>query len=130
MYNMCAKLVHRILLGLLMLIPGILKLFVFKPTGVSSMLAGMGFPAPMFFAWVLIVVEIVSGLAILASWKLRYMAWPPVIVMIVAILTTTDWANPQMPNILLHLVAASGYWMLATHKGRKDAGMSVMKHSK
>jgi uncharacterized membrane protein YphA (DoxX/SURF4 family) len=108
--------VHRILLGLLMLIPGLLKLFVFKPSGVTGMLAGMGFPAPMFFAWILILAEIVFGVALLANWKIKYTAWPPIVILVVATLVTFPWTTlgqAQWPTVLLHLVAISGYWMLA-----------------
>ncbi len=123
---MCVKLVNRILLGLLMLVPGIVKLTVFKPSGVTSMLSGMGFPLPMFFAWILILAEIVFGIAILANWKLEYTAWPPIVILLVAVVVTMNWSSPQWSNILLHLVAASGYWML----GQGSSHGSQMKHKR
>lgn len=129
---MCAKLVNRILLGLLMLVPGVIKLFIFKPAGVTQMLSGLGFPIPGFFAWILILSEIIFGLAILANWKLEYTAWPPVIILVIAGLITPDWSNPQYPTILLHLVAASNYWLLAswackTHMTSDHKGMHHKK---
>ena len=43
-----------ILLGLVLLIPGLLKLFVMKPTAISEMLSGIAVFAwaPVFWAWV------------------------------------------------------------------------------
>ncbi len=120
---MCVKLVNRILLGLLMLVPGILKLFVFKPSGVTGMLAGMGFPLPMFFAWILILAEIGFGIAILANWKLEYTTWPPIVILVVATLVTMDWSSPQWSNLLLHLVAASNFWLI----GQKSSTSTMHK---
>ncbi len=106
--------VNRVLLGLVMLVPGLLKLFVIKPSAVVGMLSGIGFPVATFFAWVLILSEIVFGIAILASWKLKYTVWPPVIIMLVAAFTVA-WGS--WPTFLMHLVIASNYLML-THKSR------------
>ena len=101
--------VNRILLGLVMLIPGLLKLFVSKPAGVVDMLSGMGFPAATFFAWVLILSEIVFGIAILANWKTEYTVWPPIIIMLVAAFTAS-WG--KWPLFLMHLVVASNYLLI------------------
>ncbi len=104
--------VNRILLGLLMLIPGLLKLFVIKPATVVGMLStNVLFAwAPGFWAWVLILSEIVFGIAILARWKLEYTVWPPVVIMIVAAFTAS-WGN--WPTVLMHLVIASNYWLIS-----------------
>ena len=59
-----------ILLGLLMLVAGLNKLIIFKPEGVSGMLSGIFLFAwaPMFWAYVLILSEIIFGLLILFKW--------------------------------------------------------------
>jgi uncharacterized membrane protein YphA (DoxX/SURF4 family) len=103
------KLVNRVLLGLLMLVPGLMKLLYIGPSQVAGMLSGMGFPAPTFFAWILIFAEIGSGLAILARWKLHYAVWPPVVILLVAGFVT---ASSNISSLLLHLVAASNYLLL------------------
>lgn len=126
---MCSRLVNRILLGLLMLVPGILKLSVFKPSGVTGMLTNLGFPLPSLFAWILILVEIVTGLMILANWRMNIAAWPPIVILLIATVMTTDWADPQIPTILLHLVAMSGYWMLGEATCKKGS-MTGAKSSK
>ena len=71
MFNKNAGTVNRVLLGLLMLVPGLLKIFIMKPAAVVGMLSGFGFPVPTFFAWVLMLSEIVFGIAILANWKME-----------------------------------------------------------
>lgn len=125
---MCSKLVNRIVLGLLMLVPGILKLFVFKPSGVTAMLEGLGFPAAALFAWILIILEIVTGLMILGNWRIDLAAWPPIIILLVATILTTNWSDPQLSNILLHLVAITGYWMLGEDACKKSKNVKHSKH--
>jgi len=102
-------LINRILLGLLMLIPGLLKLFVSKPSGVVAMLSGIGFPAATFFAWLLIIAEIVTGVLILANYKLKWSVIPPMIILLVAVISVY-WG--KWPTFLLHIVAISNYWLL------------------
>ncbi len=108
-------LVNRVLLGLVMLVPGLLKLFVMKPSAITGMLSGISLFAwaPGFWAWVLILSEIVFGIAILASWKLEYSVWPPVVIMLVAGLIV-NWAN--WGSLLMHVALASNYLMLKKHK--------------
>lgn len=109
--NSTASKFNWILLGLLMLVPGLLKLLVMGPSAVTGMLSGLGFPAATFFAWVLIIAEIASGAAILAKWKLEYVVWVPIVVLIVAAFTAS-WGN--WASIILHLTAATNYWMLGS----------------
>ena len=59
--------VNRILLGLLILVAGLTKLFVFTPSGVVENVTGkivLFSWAPLFWAWVLILSEIIFGIAI------------------------------------------------------------------
>lgn len=102
---------NRILLGLVMLVPGLLKLFVIGPDAIVGMLSEIALFAwaPSFWAWVLILSEIVFGIAILASWRLQYTVWPPIIIMLVAAFTAS-WGN--WPTFLMHLAIASNYLML------------------
>ena len=99
------------LLGLLMLIPGLLKLFVLKPAAIVGMLTGFSFPLPIFFAWVLIIAEIGSGVAILAKWNLRYVVWFPIIILVIATFIA-NWGN--WSGMILHLAVASNYWLLGS----------------
>ena len=98
--------INQVLLGLVMLVPGLLKLFVMGPSVVVSMLSGIGFPAPTFFAWLLILSEIGFGAAVLLGWKLQYTTIVPAIILVVAGLTVY---MTQYPTLLLHLVVASNF---------------------
>jgi putative oxidoreductase len=111
-FNANATLVNRVLIGLLFLVAGLVKLFQYKPSGVAGMLAGLGFPAAMFFAWVLILAELLGGIAILANWKVKYASYLLIVVMIVAAFTSY-WAN--WVQMLFHLVVASNLWILSTN---------------
>ena len=116
-----AGIVNRVLLGLLLLVNGLLKVFVIKAENVAGMLSGIGFPVASFFAWVLILSEIVFGIAILAKWKLEYTVWPPIVILLVAAFTvyTGGENGPQWGQILIHLVLASNYWLIGTHSKGK-----------
>ena len=100
-----------VLLGLVMLVSGLLKLFSIKPAGVAGMLAGIVLFswAPAFWAWILIIAEVLSGVFVLARWKLKKVVWLPIIVLVVATFTV-HWAN--LTNMLVHLALASNYWLL------------------
>lgn len=114
--------VNTVLLGLLMLVPGLMKAFGYGASGVSGMLSNMWMFswAPMFWAWVLIVGEIGSGIAILARWKLKYVSIIPVIIIGVAILTSTiNWSvmgKTNWTNLIFHAIALVNYLMLACGK--------------
>lgn len=101
--------INWLLLGLVMLIPGLLKLFVMKPAAIIGMLSGLGIPAATFFAWVLIIGEIGSGALILAKWNLHKVVWIPMIVLLVATFTV-HWAN--WTNMLVHLTLVANFWVL------------------
>jgi uncharacterized membrane protein YphA (DoxX/SURF4 family) len=103
------KMANWILLGLLMLIPGLLKLFVMKPSAITGMLDGLGFPAAAFFAWVLIIAEIGTGIAILAKWQLKTVVYIPAIILLVAAFTA-NWGS--WPSFIIHLVVVGNYLLL------------------
>src|SRR3989338_10219195 len=77
--------VLRIALGLLFVLPGLGKLM--NPAMIAGMLGGLGFPAPAFFGWLLLLSEIVFGALLIVGWKVKYAIWPLVIVLFVATLT-------------------------------------------
>ncbi len=110
-------LVNRILLGLLFLIPGIMKAFVLKPSSVAGFFGQLGIPAPLFFAWVVMLSEILFGLALLANYKLDLAVLPLIIIMIVAALTAVaPWKSPEnTPAFIMHLVIATNLWIIGSH---------------
>jgi len=73
----------RIGVGGIFVVSGILKLMM--PQGVVAMLSHIGFPVATFWAWLLIVVELVCGAAVVVGFKLKYVTVPLAIVLLVAI---------------------------------------------
>ena len=108
--NKCAAyapLVLRLGLGLLFVIPGLQKLA--NPAMIAGMLGDLGFPAPLFFGWVLLLSEIVFGATVLAGWRLKYTVWPLVIIAAVALFTVhfPAWLAKQpmaLISVLFHLL--------------------------
>ena len=115
-------LINRILLGLLMLLAGLYKLFgPTGPAGVTGMLSGIFLFswAAGFWAWVLIIGEIGSGIAILSNWKIKYTAIIPVIILSIAVLTMAiKWSaffDTNWTNLIFHLIAINGFLILQAH---------------
>ena len=79
------KIIHRILLGLLMLIPGITKIFLWIIRDSVEILSS--FPFPIFTTWFLIVFEIIIGILIISNWKLKLSIIPAIIILIVSAFT-------------------------------------------
>jgi putative oxidoreductase len=77
----------RVALGVLFLGAGLMKLM--NPGMFSGMLTGLGFPAPVFFAWLVTAVEVAGGALLLLGWQTRYAAAPLAFVIVVAILSVS-----------------------------------------
>ncbi len=79
-----ATLPLRLVVGGILLTMGLMKLLVFTPAGFAgSMLAG--FPMAIVFAWIVILTEILGGLALILGFGTRPVAVPVIITMLVAI---------------------------------------------
>ncbi len=76
----------RIAVGVVFLMHGSQKLFVFGFHGVAGMLGGLAFPLPMVSAVVLVLVEFLGGLALILGFETRYASFLIAIDMLVAIL--------------------------------------------
>lgn len=103
----------RVMLGLLFLIPGIMK--IMTPDGIIGMLGTLGFPATTFFGWILILSEILFGLALIIGFKIEYAVWPLIIILAVAVLTVhiKDVNNPmKWIDILLRITAIAALNLL------------------
>ena len=57
----------------------------------------------------MILSEIVFGIAILASWRLKHTVWPPIVIMLVATFTA-NWGN--WSAMIMHLIIVVDYLML------------------
>lgn len=84
-YSYYSALIFRALLGILFIVSGLFKLFDFGE-GISITIGNIGFPFPIFWAWLVLICEIVFGALVLFGWRLKYSIWPLVIILIVAIL--------------------------------------------
>ncbi len=91
----------RITLGALFLFTGITK--ALDPNGPIGMLTNLGFPVPVLFGWVLLLAEIICGLAILIGLKARYFVWPLIIILLVAIFTVVI-PGGNMLSVIFHFV--------------------------
>ncbi|MEK6855354.1 MAG: DoxX family protein [Nanoarchaeota archaeon] len=101
----------RVFLAALFIVPGIGKLI--NPAGIIGMLSGLGFPAASFFGWIVLLSEIIFGLALLVGWKVKYTTWPLIIILIVATLIVhipaVSMENPMtLLNVLFHLIGIAG----------------------
>lgn len=75
----------RLVLGMAFLYTGIMK--VINPPMITNMLDGLGFPAPVFFAYVLMVVEIAGGAALILGLLTRFFSAALAIMLTVALFT-------------------------------------------
>lgn len=98
--------VLRLVLGFLFIIPGITKLM--NPSGIIGLLGNLGFPAATFFGWLLLLSEIIFGIAILVGYKTRYTVWPLIIVFAVVVIIISIPQAIQSPSavtsLLFHLL--------------------------
>lgn len=102
----------RTMLGLLFIVPGIMKIMnISMPT---AMLDAIGFPAAGMFAWILAISELIFGTAMILGYKVKYAAWPLVIILVTATITVHIPSTDPMKwmDVLFHLVAIAGLVLL------------------
>jgi putative oxidoreductase len=94
-YQEYSVFVLRLAVGVLLLLNGINKLFILAPSGFAGMLEGLGYPIPLFWAWLVSLVELIAGIAILIGFWVRPAALLTGITMLAALFTAhlTDIAN-------------------------------------
>jgi len=102
--------VLRVTVGIVFLVHGGQKLFVFGFAGVAALLGQVGFPVPMLAAVVLTAVEFLGGVALVLGLFTRWAAIPLAITMLVAIVTVHLKAGFFLPDgyeFALTLLAAN-----------------------
>src|SRR2546427_9019507 len=82
--------VLRVIVGIVFLVHGAQKLFVFGFHGVAGMLGGMGIRVPAVSAVILTLVEFLGGIALILGVVTRWAAALIVIDMMVAVLVFTS----------------------------------------
>ncbi len=79
-YEKYAPTVLRVFMGLLFLVPGLQK--AGNAAGVSEMLG-----LSMFLVWILILVEVLGGAALILGWQIRWTIAPLFVILVVALFT-------------------------------------------
>ena len=96
----------RAILGFLFIVTGLNKLS--NPGIIISMLGDLGFRAPAFLGWILLLSEIVFGISVLIGYKIRYTVWPLVFILAVATLRVylpQIFTSPMgVVNVSFHLL--------------------------
>ena len=101
--------VLRVIVGIVFLIHGAQKLFVFGFHGVDGMLGGLGIPVPAVSAVILTLVEFLGGIALILGVVTRWAAALIAIDMMVAVLVVhlkSGFFNPKGFEYPLTLLAA------------------------
>ncbi len=100
--NACQQhgtLVARIFMGGFFLLAGFNKLSggVAGPEGFESMVAGIGIPAPLLVAWLVVLIEIIGGAALILGYKFRDAAGVLfVFTLITTLLVHLDMNDPML----------------------------------
>lgn len=123
----------RVAVGLVFVMHGGQKLFVFGLAGTAGFMAQVGIPAPMLAAVVVTAVELLGGLALLLGLFTRWVAIPLAIDMIVAILTVHLKAGFFLPRgyefTLTLLGATLGLALMGSGKASIDRALEQRRVS-
>ena len=106
----------RVTLGLLFLVMGLIKLN--NPEMIIGMLGGLNFPAAPLLGWILIIVEVLGGAALILGKEMKKAIWLLFIVLLVALLFVAipgfdRTQTPTVAELLWHLVGLGG--LLSLH---------------
>jgi len=120
MQNPMLPLLGRILIGALFVTAGVRKAMAIAAT--TGYFAKLGVPAPEIMAWVVVLIEVGGGLALILGWQTRLMAWVLAIFVAVATgLAHRFWEfdaaqyNAQLNNFLKNGAVIGGLLMFATY---------------
>jgi len=108
------KTILRFGLGILFFFAGIIKIMNMEDT--VKMVSNVGFPAAAFFAWLLLLTEIVFGVMLLIGWKVQYTTIPLIVVIVIAILTVTRNDPMQLLKDLSILASLVGLMLMGPGK--------------
>ncbi len=95
----------RVFLGLLFLVPGLNKLMAMLTSGTHPVMGLLN--NSLVLVWLLIIVEVVCGLALILGYKTKWVVWPLSVVLLVALFMVA--LNPlDMISLLFHLTGIAG----------------------
>ncbi|MGH2362908.1 MAG: DoxX family protein [bacterium] len=80
-----ALLILRLGIGLTFIVHGYPKIFPSGPGGFAGFVQSLGFPGPLFFAWVVAIVEFFGGIAMVIGFLVRVVG----ILMVIEMIVTT-----------------------------------------
>ncbi|MBX4212433.1 DoxX family protein [Candidatus Pacearchaeota archaeon] len=93
----------RLVLGLMFLYTGTGKIMNGVGNTIVPMLAG--WPMATFLGWIVALSEVVFGLSVLVGWKVKYTAWPLIVIIAVATLFfAIPGANGNWLGVFFHLL--------------------------
>jgi putative oxidoreductase len=75
----------RVMVGVVFVAHGGMKLFVFGIGGTAGFMTSQGIPLPLVSAVLVIATELLGGLALVAGFGTRFIAWPLAFAMFVAV---------------------------------------------
>jgi putative oxidoreductase len=119
MGNPMFPLLARILIGALFVTAGVRKAMTIAAT--AGYFTKLGIPAAEIMAWVVVLIEVGGGLALILGWQTRLMAWLLAIFVAIATgLAHRFWEfdaaqyNAQLNNFLKNGAIIGGLLMFAT----------------
>ena len=113
MTNDVTLLVSRIFLAILFLVSGLGMLA--SPGGFAGYMGAIGMPAPMLVTWLVIALKVLGGLALVAGFQTRYVAYAfAAFCVATAFLGHFDFADQnQMTAFLKNIGLAGGFLLLS-----------------
>ena len=110
--NNASLLIARIFLGHIFLLAGINKIGAYE--GTQGYMESMGVPGELLF--LVIILEIVGGLAVILGWQVRWASWALAAFTLVAGLIFHGNFDEQMQSIMFmkNVAIAGGFLALAT----------------
>ncbi|GEM_PF-2420890 len=105
-----ASLMLRIGVGGFFLTAGIMSIFL--ATGVIATITNLGFPLPRLFTWLLIMIELICGAAVIAGYKIKYVTPPLALILFVAITTNPFGGITHPIKDAVLLLAVVALWLL------------------
>lgn len=121
----------RVFLGLAFIYHGFGKLFGPMPgmEMFTGMVKSMGFPAPMFFAYVAAIIELVGGIALVVGSHVKHAGYALAVVMLVALFgMTTGFGAHSMAFSFMALELPLAYLVMSLVVAWVGPGSIVLFH--